>query len=42
VETLAMALASGYRDYETLRKDPDLKLLREREDFERLLRTKMD
>jgi tetratricopeptide (TPR) repeat protein len=37
VETLSMALTAGYRDHDKLRKDPDLALLREREEFERLL-----
>jgi serine/threonine-protein kinase len=39
IETLAMALAAGYRDFERLRTDPDLALFRQRDEFERLLRT---
>ena len=33
-----MALVAGYKDFDHVRNDPDLALLREREEFARLMR----
>jgi serine/threonine-protein kinase len=37
LETLSLALAAGYKDFDRLRQDPELALLRERDEFDRLL-----
>jgi hypothetical protein len=34
---LARAVASGFRDVEQIRKDPDLESLRKRDDFKKLM-----
>ncbi len=42
VELLRQAIAKGYKDIEHLKKDDDLKVLREREDFKKLLKESED
>jgi hypothetical protein len=38
VELLRQAVAKGYKDFDHLKKDDDLKSLREREDFKKLVK----
>ncbi len=38
VELLRQAVAKGYKDIEHLKKDDDLKPLREREDYKKLVK----